>query len=162
MKYYDHRFEDYDYLFKPIKIDNISRNVTQLYGDGFVLTGNSAEFLDPIFSSGVAFATVSGLLAAKLIVKERNGEKVNWEKEYVGYIKKGVDVFTSYVKEWYSGNLQNIIFHHDPNPEIKKQICAVLAGYVWDTSNPFVKKHDHILQNLSKLIELEEASSKSL
>ncbi len=159
LKFYKNRFEAYDFLFKPIKVDNISRNVTQLYGDGYVLTGNSAEFLDPVFSSGVSFATASGLLAAKLIIKERNGAEINWETEYVNYIKEGVNVFSTYVKEWYSGNLQKIIFHPNPNPMIKKQICAVLAGYVWDETNPFVKKHDHILQNLSRLIELEEASS---
>jgi len=159
LKFYKHRFETYEFLFKPIKVDNISRNVTQLYGDGFVLTGNSAEFLDPVFSSGVSFATASGLLAAKLIIKERNGIKVNWETEYVNYIKQGVHVFSTYVKEWYSGNLQKVIFHPTPNPEIKKQICAVLAGYVWDETNPFVRKHDHIIKNLSRLIELEEASN---
>jgi len=159
LKFYKHRFEAYEFLFKPIKVDNISRNVIQLYGDGFVLTGNSAEFLDPVFSSGVSFATASGLLAAKLIIKERNGTKVNWETEYVNYIKQGVHVFSTYVKEWYSGNLQKIIFHPTPNPEIKKQICAVLAGYVWDEANPFVRKHDQIIKNLSKLIELEEASN---
>tara|TARA_R100000935_G_scaffold56858_1_gene89390 strand:- start:158 stop:1240 length:1083 start_codon:yes stop_codon:yes gene_type:complete len=159
LKFYKHRFEDYEFLFEPIKVDNISRNVTQLYGDGFVLTGNSAEFLDPVFSSGVSFATASGLVAAKLIIKERNGAEVNWESEYVNYIKEGVNVFSTYVKEWYSGNLQKIIFHPTPNPEIKRQICAVLAGYVWDETNPFVKKHDHIVKKLSRLIELEEASS---
>jgi len=156
LKFYNQRFEDYKFLFNPIKVENISRNVTKLYGEGYVLTGNSAEFLDPVFSSGVSFATASGLLAAKLIVQERNGSAVNWEEEYVKYIKEGVHVFSSYVKEWYTGNLQEIIFHPNPNPEIKKQICAVLAGYVWDTSNPFVKKHKQIIKKLARLIELEQ------
>lgn len=155
LNFYKGRFKNYEFLFEPIQVENISRNVTKLYGGGFVLTGNSAEFLDPVFSSGVSFATASGLLAAKLIIKERKGNKVNWETEYVNYIKEGVDVFSTYVKEWYSGNLQKIIFHPNPNPEIKRQICAVLAGYVWDKSNPFVKKHNSLLQNLSRLIELE-------
>ena len=159
LEFYNDRFDKYNYLFEPIKVENISRNVTNLFGDGFVLTGNSAEFLDPVFSSGVSFATASGLLAAKLVVKERNGEQVDWNIDYVKYIKSGVDVFASYVKEWYSGNLQKIILHENPNKEIKEQICAVLAGYVWDESNPFVRKHDKILKNLSRLIELEEASS---
>ena len=35
----------------------------------YILTGNSGEFLDPIFSSGVTFATETGLLAAKLVTK---------------------------------------------------------------------------------------------
>ena len=159
LEFYKNRFSEENFLFNPIKVDNISRNVTKLFGDGYVLTGNSAEFLDPVFSSGVSFATASGLLAAKLAIKQRKGETVNWETDYVAYIKSGVDVFSSYVKEWYTGNLQKIIFHPNPNPEIKRQICAVLAGYVWDNSNPFVKKHDYILKNLSKLIELEEATN---
>lgn len=159
LQYYGGRFDNYEFLFKPKKVENISKNVTKLYGKGFVLTGNSAEFLDPVFSSGVSFATASGLLAAKLVLRELHGEDVNWEKEYVEYIKRGVDVFSSYVREWYSGNLQKIIFHPNPRPIIKAQICAVLAGYVWDETNPFVKKHDRILHNFAKLIEMEEDHS---
>lgn len=158
--YYRSRFDNYDLLFKPVKLQNIARNVTQLYGPGFALTGNSAEFLDPIFSSGVAFATESGLLAAKLVARELKGEKVEWETEYAGYIKKGVDVFGSYVNEWYNGNLQKIIFHPSPNPEITRQICAVLAGYVWNNENPFVRNHRRILKSVAKLIELENSPEK--
>lgn len=156
LKYYKGRFNHYPYLFQPQKVENISRNVSRLYGEGFVLTGNSAEFLDPIFSSGVSFATSSGLLAAKLAVKQLNGENVNWQEEYVAYIQRGVNVFSSYVKEWYSGNLQKIIFHPNPQPQIKAQICAVLAGYVWDENNPYVKKHERIIKNVARLIEMEE------
>lgn len=156
LEFYKYRFDEYPFLFEPQKIENISKNVTKLYGDGFVLTGNSAEFLDPVFSSGVSFATASGLLAAKLVVKQFRNEEVDWEKDYVTYLKRGIDVFSTYVKEWYSGNLQKIIFHPSPRPEIKAQICAVLAGYVWDESNPFVKKHKRIVKNVAKLIEMEE------
>ncbi|MGM0390580.1 MAG: NAD(P)/FAD-dependent oxidoreductase [Bacteroidota bacterium] len=156
LDYYGDRFDEYPFLFEPQKIENISKNVTQLYGNGYVLTGNSAEFLDPVFSSGVSFATASGLLAAKLVVKQFRNEEIDWEKDYVTYLKRGIDVFSTYVKEWYSGNLQKIIFHPSPQPEIKAQICAVLAGYVWDESNPFVKKHKRIVKNVSKLIEMEE------
>ena len=45
--------------------------------------------------------------------------------------------------------------------EIKKQICAVLAGYVWDESNPFVKKHNKIVQNLAYIINLEKITIKT-
>lgn len=160
LEYYDARFNNYPFLFAPQKVENISKNVTRLYGDGYVLTGNSAEFLDPVFSSGVSFATASGLLAAKLVVKEFKNEEVNWEKEYVDYLKKGIDVFATYVKEWYTGNLQKLIFHPSPRPEIKEQICAVLAGYVWDETNPFVKKHSRIVENMARLIEMEEKQVK--
>lgn len=155
--HYYERFRDVDFSFEPIHIKNYSKSVKQLYGKGYVLTGNSAEFLDPVFSSGVAFATESALLAAKLIDKELHNIPVDWENEYSNYIKKGVNVFSTYVKEWYTGNLQDLFFHKPENKEIKKQICSVLAGYVWDETNPFVKKHDKIIKNLAHLIRLEKA-----
>ena len=156
LKYYKNRFDSYPFLFKPVKMPNISRNVTKIYGKGFALTGNSAEFLDPIFSSGVAFATESGLQAAKLAKLEVEGAKVDWEKDYAEYMQAGISVFSSYVKEWYTGNLQKLFFHENPRTEIKEQICAVLAGYVWDKNNPFVKNHQRIIGNIARMIDREE------
>lgn len=153
--YYAERFKGVDFLFEPKVIQNYSKSVKQLYGKGYALTGNSAEFLDPVFSSGVTFATESGLMAAKVITRELNNESVDWEKEYSDYIKEGVNTFASYVKEWYTGNLQTIFFEGTDNPEIKRQICSVLAGYVWDQSNPFVKNHNRLIKTVVKIIELE-------
>ncbi|MBZ9729620.1 tryptophan 7-halogenase [Salegentibacter sp. JZCK2] len=155
LKYYKNRFDDEPFLFEPIKMPNISRNVKKIYGEGFALTGNSAEFLDPVFSSGVAFATESGLQAAKLARLEIKGREVDWEKDYAEYMESGISVFSSYVKEWYSGNLQKLFFHETPKTEIKEQICAVLAGYVWNKSNPFVKNHRRIIKNVAQLIDQE-------
>ncbi len=149
------RYEGLEYEFPPVMIKNIAKSVTKLYGKGFALTGNSAEFLDPVFSSGVTFATESGLLAAKLAAKELQGETVDWEKDYKEYILQGVDVFATYVKEWYTGNLQKIFFHRPENPVIKEQICAVLAGYVWDKTNPFVKNHNRLVKTVAKVIDME-------
>lgn len=157
--YYHERFKDAPLLFEPKSIKNFSKAVTQFYGKGYALTGNSAEFLDPVFSSGVTFATESALKAAKLITKELNGETVDWEEEYTNYIKYGVDVFATYVKEWYTGNLQTLFFHRPENPEVKKQICAVLAGYVWDTTNPFVTKHKRIVKTMAYFIDMEKEKS---
>ncbi|PZX48737.1 NAD(P)/FAD-dependent oxidoreductase [Algoriphagus chordae] len=157
--YYYDRVKDVDFLFEPYMIKNYSKSVKQLYGKGYALTGNSAEFLDPVFSSGVTFATESGLLAAKLITKELQGETVNWETDYSGYIMDGVKVFETYVKEWYTGNLQKIFFHHNVNEEIKSQICSVLAGYVWDKNNPFVKNHDRLVKTVANYIDLEKETT---
>jgi len=154
--YFKSRFQKPEFLFDPIQVKNYACAVKQLYGKGYALTGNSTEFLDPVFSSGVCFATESGLLAAKLAAKELNGTEVVWEVEYAQYIRRGVGVFKSYVKEWYNGNLQKIFFHEPENQDVKKKICAVLAGYVWDRANPFVKKHERIIRTLAEFIELEE------
>ncbi|MDB2462698.1 tryptophan 7-halogenase [Algibacter sp.] len=157
--YYKERFEGVDFLFEPIAISNYSKSVKQLYGKGYVLTGNSAEFLDPVFSSGVTFATESALISAKLINRALQNEVVDWEVEYSDYIKKGVNVFATYVKEWYTGNLQKLFFHRPENPEIKKQICSVLAGYVWDETNPFVKNHHRLIKTVAHVIDMENKKS---
>ena len=154
--YYIKRFNGTEFLFEPVKLENYSRAVKRMYGDGFALTGNSSEFLDPVFSSGVAFATESGMLAAKLYIKESQGIEVDWETEFTGYMKRGIAVFTTYVKEWYTGNLQTLFFHQPENPEVKEKICSVLAGYVWNEENPFVKKHDHVIQNMAYLLNMQK------
>lgn len=156
--FYRDRFEGVDFLFEPHKIENYSCSVTQLCGEGYTLTGNSSEFLDPVFSSGVCFATESGLLSAKLFLKELKGEKVNWDIEYTEYMRRGVNVFATYVKEWYTGNLQTLFFHRPENPDVKRKICAVLAGYVWDEENPFVKKHDNVIRNMAHLLNNEKSA----
>lgn len=128
----------------------------KLFGDGFALTGNASEFLDPVFSSGMAFATEGGMTAAKLALRQLNGEKVDWQKEFADYILYGVDVFTTYVKEWYTGNLQELFFHQPENPDVKRKICAVLAGYVWNKKNTFVRIHDTAIKNLAEFIKTEK------
>ena len=157
--YYIQRFKGTEFLFEPVKLENYSRAVKRMYGDGFALTGNSSEFLDPVFSSGVAFATESGMLAAKLYIKESQGIEVDWEVEFTEYMKRGIAVFTTYVKEWYTGNLQTLFFHQPENPDVKEKICSVLAGYVWNEENPFVKKHDHVIKNMAYLLNMQKEQS---
>ncbi|MCA4776171.1 NAD(P)/FAD-dependent oxidoreductase [Empedobacter stercoris] len=152
--FYVNRFGDLPFEFEPKWLKNYSTAVTKMYGDGYVLTGNSTEFLDPVFSSGVCFATESGLKAAKLAIKEINNEKVDWQSEYEDYMKEGIDVFTTYVQEWYTGNLQELFFYQPENPDVKEKICAVLAGYVWNKENPFVKKHSSVIRNMAYLIRM--------
>lgn len=146
------RFTDCEMVFEPRTITGYASAVKQLYGNGYVLTGNASGFVDPIFSSGVTLATESAALAAELISDQLAGKTVNWEKDYSEYILGGVDVFKTFIEAWYAGDLQKIFFSASPNEKIKQQICSVLAGYVWDLENPFVKKHDRVLSNLAKVV----------
>lgn len=150
------RFGNSKFNFEPKQITAYSSKTKSFYGDKFVLAGNSTEFLDPIFSSGVTFALESGVLAAKLVARQLKGENIDWEKEYVSVLQSGIDVFRSYVDYWYDGTLHSIFFSDNINPKIKSQICSVLAGYVWDETNPFVKKHKRTVKTLAKVIELDK------
>ena len=146
------RFTGDEFKFEPRKIMGYSSEVKQLYGKGYVLTGNASGFIDPVFSSGVTLATESGARAAELIIKEFEGEEANWEEDYSNYIKGGVKVFKAFIEAWYDGTLPTIFFSPNANDKIRKQICSVLAGYVWDKSNPFVTKPQRVLSNILKII----------
>ena len=147
-------------LFDPISYLDYTHSTGEMYGENYVLTGNSTGFIDPIFSSGVAIATESGLKAAKLVDKVLSGNTVDWKKEYVDYMHRGLDVFRSYIKAWYDGPLQTIFFYSGFREEMKKQITSVLAGYAWDESNSFVKNHARVLSTLEKVILIEERKKK--
>ncbi len=151
------RFRDTEFLFEPRTIESWSTPTDKFYGDGCVLTGNVTEFLDPVFSSGVTLAAASSQRAGELTVRQLHGESVDWERDYMQYMMQGVNTFRSYVTGWYDGTLGTIFFAENPEADIKRQICSVLAGYVWDTENPYVRNHDTGLKRLARLIKLEHA-----
>ena len=153
------RFGDVSWVFEPRKLEAWSATTDKFYGKGFILTGNVTEFLDPIFSSGVMFATVSSHLASKLVIQKLKGEQIDWDVDYTQFIRQGVDTFRTYVMAWYDGTLEKIFFSKNPDPEIKRQICSVLAGYVWDQKNPYVKDHAGALKRLVRLIDYKERES---
>ena len=150
------RFSDQQWVFDARKLEAWSATTDKFFGKGYVLTGNATEFLDPIFSSGVMFATVSSELASRLTIRKLQGEAVDWDNDYTKVIQQGVDAFRSYVMAWYNETLDKIFFTKDQDPEIKKQICSVLAGYVWDQSNPYVRDHQTALEKLAMKINYRD------
>ncbi len=146
------RFSNYQLTFPPRIIEGYASSVKCFSGPGFALLGNATEFLDPIFSSGVTLALESANRAAKLLIKQFAGEKIDWLKDFEVYMLKGVNVFKTYVKAWYDGTLPSIFFSPKVDDKIKKQICSVLAGYVWDDANPLVQKHARAINVLAELV----------
>jgi flavin-dependent dehydrogenase len=115
-------------------------NVKSLHGPSFALLGNAAEFLDPVFSSGVTIAFKSAHLATNLIDRQFKGESVDWETEFSKELYVGIDTFRECVDAWYTGALQRIIFNRPKEiNDVTRQLTSVLAGYAWDKTNMFVK-----------------------
>lgn len=139
----------------PVReLGGYAANVKRLHGPGFALLGNAAEFLDPVFSSGVTIALRSASLAAPLVDRQLRGESVDWEAEFAQPLKAGVETFRAYVEGWYDGSFQDVLYFEQADPEIHRMICAILAGYAWDTRNPFVKEPRRRLRLLVELCQL--------
>jgi len=126
-------------------------NVTSLWGKGYALLGNAGEFLDPVFSSGVTIAMKSASLAAPLVSRSLAGSDVDWEQEYARPLRQGVDTFRTYVTAWYDGSFQKVIFSKEHQADVRAMIASILAGYAWDTNNPFVRESQ---RRLTALVEL--------
>jgi flavin-dependent dehydrogenase len=129
---------------RPVgEIIGYAATVTRLHGRHFALLGNAAEFLDPVFSSGVTIAMKSASLAAAALERQLRGESIDWEREFADPLNYGVETFRAFVAGWYDGSLQDVIFYPRQQPQIRRMVCSVLAGYVWDKSNPYTGPQTH-------------------
>lgn len=133
------------------ELSGYAANVKSMHGKGFALLGNAAEFLDPVFSSGVTIAMRSASVAARLLDRQLRGAAVDWTAEFEIPVRKGVDTFRAYVRAWYDGRFQDIMFAKTQPPSIRAMICSILAGYAWDESNPFVAEPERRLDMVAKL-----------
>ncbi|MDD1618078.1 MAG: tryptophan 7-halogenase [Methylococcaceae bacterium] len=137
-------------------ISGYSANVKSLYGKGYALLGNAGEFLDPVFSSGVTIAMKSASLAFDVLDRQFNGLSADWQSDFAEPLQKGVETFRTFVTSWYEGGLQDVVFYPhmkkvEQMNDIKQMICSILAGYVWDENNPYVKNHSLRLKTLVEL-----------
>ena len=133
------------------QIQGYSANVKALYGKHFALLGNAAEFLDPVFSSGVTIALHSARLASRIIPRQLKGETVDWQTEFSEPLMVGVNAFRTYVNGWYDNSFQDVIYARNPEPKIRQMLSSILAGYAWDTENPFVAKSTPRLNALAEI-----------
>lgn len=145
---------DNEFPFRSIQ--GYSANVKTLCGRHFALLGNAAEFLDPVFSSGVTIAMHSAKLAADVLCRQLRGQEVDWRKEFAEPLMVGVNAFRTYVNGWYDGSFQDVIYAQQRTPEISRMISSILAGYAWDTDNPFVEKSERRLAALAETVGVQE------
>jgi flavin-dependent dehydrogenase len=153
------RLRNSEWTLPPRAITGYACSVKKLYGPNFCLVGNATEFLDPVFSSGVTLALESANRAAKCVVRQLQGNPPEWDRDYAEPMALGTNVFRAFVSTWYSGVLPDLIFSPEMPAAVKNKICSVLAGYVWDESNPFVSQHQRKLDQLFRLVSASAEQS---
>jgi flavin-dependent dehydrogenase len=127
-------------------------SVKSLVGPSYALLGNAAEFLDPVFSSGVTIAMKSASLASDLIDRQFRGEPADWQREFTEELYVGIETFRACVEAWYNGVLQQIIFNRPESmTDVTKMLTSVLAGYAWDRQNSIVKEPKRFLRLVAEL-----------
>ncbi len=147
------RLADMEFCFPPRTLRGYSAAVSAMHGPGYTLVGNATEFLDPVFSSGVTLALESANRAAGLTDRALRGEPVDWDAEYTAYMMRGVETFRAFVLGWYSGEFPKILFSASQNDLLRRQVTSVLAGYVWDESNPFVRQPARRVRQVARIVK---------
>ena len=129
----------------PLKIEligNFSYKNTLPRGSGFVCIGDSACFLDPVFSSGVTLAMVGAERMAELLVPalaERRELDPDLMQPVFDHLDRAYQSFGRFIHRFYNSRLiDNILLApQHGNLQFRQGIVSVLAADLWRDDNPF-------------------------
>ena len=101
-------------------------------GDGFMLLGDAARFVDPIFSSGVSVALYSAKFASEVLIPALQVNDVSEAalKPYETRLKKGTKVWYEFIRLYYK--LLPLFTHFIESPEHRHDLLRLLQGDVYD------------------------------
>jgi flavin-dependent dehydrogenase len=114
---------------------DFSYRSTQLTGDRWMLAGDAAGFIDPVFSSGVFLAVLGGEQAADVLheVLDHPKKRRKLFGRYERNINKAMDVYLRFVDAWYSKEFIEVFLHPQDLFQIPPAVNAVLGGNIGDS-----------------------------
>jgi len=116
---------------KPYYIEgDYSYKMSEFAGPGWLLVGDAARFVDPIFSSGVSVAMRSGQFASQAIERALLGDETEAFGEYQETVDRGVQIWYEWITLYYK--LQELFTRFSGKPEYKPDIQQLLQGEVFD------------------------------
>jgi len=114
---------------------DFSYRSSRLTGDRWMLAGDAAGFIDPVFSSGVFLAVLAGEQAADALheVLDRPAKRRKLFARYERNINKAMDVYLRFVDAWYSKEFIEVFLHPQDLFQIPPAVNAVLGGNIGDS-----------------------------
>ena len=129
-----------------------SYSMKQLCGDGFVLIGDAARFVDPIFSSGVSVALYSARMAADAIRKayDTNDFTAKVFQPYDDQIHKGTKIWYEFIRLYYK--VLPVFTYFIEHKDYRQDIFRLLQGEVYDRDDA------PVLEEMRKFVRSVEQS----
>jgi flavin-dependent dehydrogenase len=114
------------------------------HGIRYACCGDSAGFLDPVFSSGVFLAVKTAEMVAdrlhEALLEGREGDQGIHAVDDDNYMI-GFNSMRLFVERFYhAGLLHNLFFVAERNPDLKEDIQGLLSGDLWTGNNDFQHK----------------------
>jgi flavin-dependent dehydrogenase len=103
----------------------------RIFGDRWLLAGDAAGFIDPVFSSGVFLAIMSAEKAADSLHEILRDEslKPRLFREYSRRVNRVMDLYLRFVNSWYRGKEFTEVFLNPTEMlQLAAAVNAVLAG----------------------------------
>lgn len=104
----------------------------RLTGDRWMMVGDAAGFIDPVFSSGVFLAIMSAEKAADTLNQVLNDEskRARAFKKYSKAVNRVMDIYLTFVNAWYerSREFLEVFLNPTETMQIAAAVNAVLAG----------------------------------
>jgi FADH2 O2-dependent halogenase len=124
---------------RPFKEEgDYSYAMKQICGDRFVMIGDAARFVDPIFSTGVSIALNGARFASRDIIKaaeKGDFRKQSWQT-YEDTIRRGTNNWYNFITVYYRLNVLFTAFILDKRYRL--DVLKLLQGDVYDEEEPAV------------------------
>ncbi len=127
------------------RIGNYSHTSQKFYGDRWILSGDAAMFLDPIFSSGVHMSVSTSTFAAKTILQamadgNKSLETPGLGDKYESKARLGGKRFRNLIMMFYDGSFVAQMKKALVRENVRKGFTSAVAGDVWDEGNYLFEK----------------------
>jgi FADH2 O2-dependent halogenase len=120
---------------------NYSYVMDRFAGNGWLLVGDAARFVDPVFSSGVSVAMESAKRAADAIIRALilDDASAGAFADYERAVRAGVDIWREFIMRYYQ--LPPLFLDLIARPEARLQLTQLLQGDVYDrTAVPILEQ----------------------
>jgi FADH2-dependent halogenase len=104
----------------------------RLTGERWLLAGDAAGFIDPVFSSGVFLAVLAGENAADVLTEalERPKKARKLLAHYERTVNRAMDVYLRFVNAWYTNEFIEVFLNPTDMLQIQPAVNAVLGGNI--------------------------------
>jgi FADH2 O2-dependent halogenase len=129
-----------------------SYSMEKFVGDAYMMVGDAARFVDPIFSSGISVALYSAKFASEQIQKafETGDFSEAGLKPYEETLRRGVEVWYEFIRLYYK--LLPLFTHFIQSPKHRLGVMRLLQGEVFD------REETPVLKAMREYIQAVETS----
>lgn len=139
--YFDERIAETPYLQQrlaqarrvaPVRTaSDYSYVATRASGDHYLLVGDAAAFIDPVFSTGVHLGMASAFRAAEAVDRALTKQRFDQGMfaEYERYVTRSVSAYREFVRGFYNPEFAEVMMHPSDKFQLRQAVTSLLAGH---------------------------------